>query len=266
MLDFIKDSTEAWLQRIRSPIIGSIALAFIACNWKPIWYLLFADQPVITKFVFFDMKTSVWSLYVWPIAIGLVIALASPWIKLVGSWIAVNPTRKLRTLQSSEASKHRMLRLDDMTEEEEKKAKLEEARAATVAKRETRTIEAAQRLAEAAKVDDGSVKDEILKNREDLEAEISAEGMIQILDRRQTAILVAVSKIDQKIKPFSISATAAQELKTKLTPEFGNLDNVRLEAELTSAFTEFERFGLATPDDNGSWRLTAKGYTVSELV
>jgi hypothetical protein len=58
LFDFIKDSTEAWFQRIRSPIIGSIGLAFAAYNWKPLSYLIFADEPAIAKFQFFDANTS----------------------------------------------------------------------------------------------------------------------------------------------------------------------------------------------------------------
>jgi hypothetical protein len=266
LLDFIKDSTEAWLQRIRSPIIGSIALAFVACNWKPIWYLLFADQTVTRKFIYFDMNTSAWWLYFWPIVIGLAIALASPWIKLVGSWVAANPTRKLRNFQSSEASQHRILRLADLTKEEEMKADFEEARAATIAKRETRTIEAAKRLDEASKVDDGSAKEEIIKERETSENAMSVNSLIQLLSAREAAIIVAVSQISEKVRPFQISDSAAQQLKAKLSGEFGDVDSIRLEAEITSAFETFKSFGLATSDSQGYWRLTAKGYQVSETI
>ena len=54
MVDFLANLWNAWLQRMRTPFIGSITLSFIAINWQPIWYLLFADKPVSDKFDFFN--------------------------------------------------------------------------------------------------------------------------------------------------------------------------------------------------------------------
>ena len=65
MLDIFKDSAEAWLQRVRSPILGSAALLFFAINWKPIWYLVFADKPVLEKLDYFDTNTSEHPHFFW---------------------------------------------------------------------------------------------------------------------------------------------------------------------------------------------------------
>jgi len=73
LTDFLNQVFQAWSDRIRSPILGSVVLAFIAINWKPLYYLFFAETSVLTRFAYFDMKTDLGTLFLGPLAIGLLV-------------------------------------------------------------------------------------------------------------------------------------------------------------------------------------------------
>lgn len=100
MLDVFKDGADAWLQRVKSHLIGSIILAFLAINWQPIFFLIFSEAPVLLKFWYFDFNTSFESLFAWPVFYGLVIGLATPFVNLIGSWAARWPTESVRVLNA----------------------------------------------------------------------------------------------------------------------------------------------------------------------
>ena len=100
MVDFLANLWNAWQQRIRAPFIGSIALSFIAINWKPIWYLLFANATARDKFHFFDNNTSLFSLIFIPVILGIFLALISPWLRLVGTWWTQVPASTMKKIQA----------------------------------------------------------------------------------------------------------------------------------------------------------------------
>lgn len=99
-MQFLTDAFSAMAERIRSPIIGSIAIAFVAFNWKPIFFLAFSSTPILLKFSYFDLMTSLNSLFVYPIIIGTVVALISPFVSLFGFFCASWPITKLRLRQT----------------------------------------------------------------------------------------------------------------------------------------------------------------------
>ncbi len=108
MFEFLKDGFEALGQRIRSPFLGSIALVFLAANWKPLVFLFYADKTIRAKFLYFDANTSIGTLYILPIILGILLALSAPWLKLLGAEWAKHPSKKLKTLQEDEAHTHRI--------------------------------------------------------------------------------------------------------------------------------------------------------------
>lgn len=144
-MDALKDLVEAFSQRIRSPIVGSIAIVFVLANWKPIWYLLFAERPVRQKFRYFDASTDTISLYCIPIGVGVVYAFGLPWVKWAGAWIAQKPHAMLYDLQDGQASARRIKGYERATIEEKAKANLDAAR-------ETALLEAAKRRQQASEL------------------------------------------------------------------------------------------------------------------
>jgi hypothetical protein len=83
-LEPLKEAVEAWLHRVRAPILGYTLLAGLVINWKPLWALLFADIDVFSKFLYFDLRTDYWTLIVLPLLVGVLSALMTPWIALAG--------------------------------------------------------------------------------------------------------------------------------------------------------------------------------------
>ncbi len=139
-----KDSYAEYSDRIRSPLFGAIVISFLIFNWRPLWFLIFADEKVIQKFEFFDSATSAWTLYTGPIVIGLVAAVGLPWIKLLGSWIASEPVMLLKSHQAQQVSLIRIENFDRRIQEENARKKHEEAiadRAVSAAKRQKEALE-----------------------------------------------------------------------------------------------------------------------------
>ena len=144
-MDAFKDLMEAFSQRIRSPIIGSIAIVFVLVNWKPIWYLLFAERPVRQKFLYFEANTDAISLYCIPIGVGVVYAFGLPWVKWAGAWVAQKPYARLHEIQDDQASARRV-------KEYERAAKEEKAKANFDAIRESALLGAAERRKQASEL------------------------------------------------------------------------------------------------------------------
>jgi hypothetical protein len=158
MTEYFKQIVDAWGDRLRSPVLGSILIFFVATNWQSLFYLFFADKPVRARLLYFDANTDGWSLYVIPVIGGVILAIAVPWISLVGASLAKFPRAILHEVQSSEALNRRILDHELRAREEETKASLEEVR-------ERRKIDAAKRLNEAEELS-SALKEEIEEDRE----------------------------------------------------------------------------------------------------
>lgn len=158
VLETLKEIAEAWSQRARSPIIGSILLAAILINWQPFWYLLFSERPVLQKFRYFDANTDASSLFWWPIFFGLSAAMLVPWIRLLGVVIVRMPTKLARRLQHDDSHEQRIYQLKKSAEEIRVQANLDEAA-------EEAKIGAARRLERAREVGGDALEDEILERR-----------------------------------------------------------------------------------------------------
>lgn len=103
-MELIREFLNTYSQRIRSPIFGSIILAFIAVNWQSIYYLVFSSANAINKFAFWDTHTNWRSLFAIPIAIGILMAIITPFASELGARIASGPMGRRRMLQVKKAS------------------------------------------------------------------------------------------------------------------------------------------------------------------
>jgi hypothetical protein len=107
-----KDFTEFFDERIRSPFYTYIAFSFVATNWQPLFYLLFADTSVASRFVYFNLHTNYVSLFIIPIFIGVLGGLASPYFSHWGAWWAEKPTKEKKLRQVKVALDIRQARSD----------------------------------------------------------------------------------------------------------------------------------------------------------
>ncbi len=95
-LDLFRDIYDSISQRLRSPFWGYILVSFIFLNWKPLYFLFFADVSVLEKFSYFDETASYASLFALPVLLGVAVALLAPYVSNFGSWWAQEPTAKRR--------------------------------------------------------------------------------------------------------------------------------------------------------------------------
>ncbi len=266
MYEFLKDGAEAFSQRLRSPIIGSIILAVLLLNWKALLYLVFADQPVAVKFHFFDMNTTAWTLYILPVAIGVTYAFAVPWVRLAGAWVAKTPTDRLRKLQSDTA-------LDQKIYRSKKEAELEKAEADAEAAREQRKIDAADRLKQAEEIDGSRVAEEIKEEREkqktvdlaDIANHETETAPFTDLNPIEMTVIEAMEKVDSEVTPWSLTTKQEQVFKDVLGLIIPNLTQRRLEAELKSAYQALSHRGYVTSNSHDVL-LTAKGYAAADYI
>ena len=100
-MDWVKEVIEATNSKIKSPILGSVIFSFCVVNWKVLFYLFFAKATVIEKFGHFDSNTSLLSLFIIPIFIGLLLSLINPWLKLYFLRILKKPIQDEKVLQIS---------------------------------------------------------------------------------------------------------------------------------------------------------------------
>lgn len=98
-MDGLKELVEAFSARIKSPIIGSIALAFVAVNWRPVFFLFFSGEPASDKFEYFANNTTGVSLLLLPVIVGLAFALIVPWINFWGAKAIESPVSRHRNMQ-----------------------------------------------------------------------------------------------------------------------------------------------------------------------
>ncbi|SFO06182.1 hypothetical protein SAMN04487859_114116 [Roseovarius lutimaris] len=256
MTDFFKDALKAWEDRIRSPFLGSIGIVFIVCNWKPIFYLLFADKPVRAKFLFVDANTTSATLLWKPIIIGVLLALATPWLKLFGARLAKVPTSLLNDLQGDMASKRRINDFRKSAGEENAKAELEAAQ-------EKRKIAAAQRLEDAKSIGDDDVVEELVSERIAQSNRISEANEIDEI--RDTLSPVAATIILELGRVQSGRVTQRDLLQDahflqELSKVLPSYNHTRAEVETREGLQQLKASKIASSDIEDKWRLTKIGY------
>ncbi|NIZ62191.1 hypothetical protein DL239_14515 [Sedimentitalea sp. CY04] len=180
-MEFVKDITEAWAQRVKSPILGSVAISVVVINWKSFWFLFFAKADVLKKFEFFDSSTNTLTLFWYPLLVGLGLALALPWIQLGGAVLARRPVESLRRHQSDVLHEQRIYQLNHQIREEELRAQLDKTR-------EEAKIAAAERLERAQEINKNLAED-IIDDRQATSTDTTDPSLFQ--EERDLLCIVA---------------------------------------------------------------------------
>jgi hypothetical protein len=247
MTEYFKQIVDAWGDRLRSPVLGSVLIFFVATNWQSLFYLFFADKPVRARLLYFDANTDGWSLYVMPVIGGVILAIAVPWISLAGAFLAKFPRAILHEVQSSEALKRRIVEYGLKADEEEAKASLEEVR-------ERRKIDAAKRLNEAEELSS--------ELREEIEEERENDSPSRNLDPTSIEILKFVSKASDGLVFLTsngISIRNGEGAGSEIA-----FDSHKEKKMFHNAIYELATEGLLTHKDSSSggqsYEITFRGY------
>jgi len=146
----IKEIFEALGTRLKSPLFGYSFLAFIAANWKPIFYLFVSSENPAVRIAFFEKNTSNFTLFAVPICFAICMAIFYPWISLLFLFLARFPTDYKNHLQV--ISEHKLLL---------KRQQMEELRARGLSSREKELIERAKRDQEIRSIEDAKIRQDL---------------------------------------------------------------------------------------------------------
>ncbi len=116
-MDKLKDLFDALSERIRTPVFSYVIFSFAVFNWKGIFYIIFSENEVRERFEYLEQSTNWATSFVLPIVTGLAIALAAPWISLLGTMWAQIPIKKKRILTIKLA--HEVSRIKNELREEQ---------------------------------------------------------------------------------------------------------------------------------------------------
>lgn len=244
----LKEAVEAWLQRVRSPILGYSLLAALAMNWKPLWALVFADIDVFSRFLYFDLRTDVCTLFVWPVVIGSVTDALTPWIGLVGIYVVRLPSKLQRELQRDARVEQEIYLLSTQAKIEDAKAQVERAR-------EERTLAEAKRTQEAEKLGPEAVET-LRQSRATVEIEGDQQKMSLSEVERFTIMFLGIQPgavNPDKVHPNAVGLKAFESIVPG-----ANVQRVKI--ELKDALDRLKKLGLTYNDGLGRWSLTSKGY------
>ena len=174
-MDWIKEVIEASNARIKSPVLGSVIFAFLAANWKPLFYLGFANATVVEKFAYFDANTT-WLRLLWfPIGVGVLLSFCNPWIRLFALKLTQKPIQEAKMLQLALAN-----------ERLTKKQELEEARRSLLASREEELIAAAKRDQEILAIENSELRDQLRNTINENREKFSTSPVIHPKDSKNS--------------------------------------------------------------------------------
>lgn len=283
-MEAVKEMLDALAQRIRSPIIGSVAVVFAVVNWQPIWYLLFADRPVRQKFLYFNNNTDICSLYVWPILIGIFFAITAPWLKYAGAWFASKPVFMLRNLQNAEAHKLQMAEFQREVARERGKAEI----SALVS---DRVVETAKKQQEVRDLGAPELAEEIVASTQEVAREPSGASTHSGKSRIAT-VMQELSEVDLLVlrlvketenignDPGNYFSWLPDDVATSLVEQLSRIQQSdvsihRAQVDMQSSVERLKMMGLVTRDSvsvpyqGGShWtlNLTSDGYSILDQI
>ena len=125
MTDFFAQSLQAFQERMRTPWIGSILIAFLLWNWQPLLFLVASDTALLTRFTYFEIHTGWCSLFFGPVIAGFLFAAAKPWISLGMDWLGAWAIHRSRLRADRLAEDRSFKRLDLQAASLKKKAEIE---------------------------------------------------------------------------------------------------------------------------------------------
>lgn len=206
----MNDIIEAISARIKAPYFGYALLAFIALNWRGIFLLATTPGSPQVRLEAFDSMTSLTSLIIWPLVVGAVIALCSPWIKFTFAYLSRRPFEYIDNLH-----------LDAEHKKTIRRTELERSRAELFAGKETELIERAKRDEEVLQIKDESLQEQLRTELELLRKE--RDRMSHGLYSSETVQLSPTEKELLKLAAESGSGTISSGIQAQAGRSVGSI-------------------------------------------
>ncbi|MEL0614235.1 hypothetical protein [Marinomonas arenicola] len=245
----MKDVVDAINSRIRSPYFGYAVLAFIAFNWRGIFLLLVSTGSPAERLKFFDTETSFWSLAVFPLIVGALVAASTHWLRYVFLLVARKPLELIEN-SNLEAEHRKFIR----------QSELEKVRTDLAAKRESELIDRAKRDESIAEISDESKKKELEKEIK----KIRSERDIKLSDKASELLLAAASEENGTIMtPKTLGGQSIQAGRKS----FGK-DSKRDYSAYEFALKELVASGYVQPVGHKGeiYELTHEGWSLADAL
>ncbi len=264
--DKMKDVIDAVSARIKTPYFGYAILAFFAFNWRGIFLLVATKGTPQDRLAAFDSITSHYTLFVWPLLVGAVVAVSAHWVQYLFGLISRKPSELIDVLYLEAEHKKTIYQ-----------TKLEESRSELFAVKEQELIERAKRDEEVAGIEDDEAKEKLAAQLEKLRRErdqLSSQLKDQEKFGKPTAynlsneaveILKAASenKNGTIIKPQTLGGRSVQAGGKS----FGS-ENSREYSKYEAALEELMEKGLVKPTGSKGemFDMTHKGWQVADAL
>lgn len=255
-MDYLKEYLEAWSSRVKSPVVGSIILSYVIFNWKAFYYLLFAETSAAVRIRFFDLNTRGWDSFIFPVVIGVVLAVGLPWINLLGSLLALKPMQRSRDLQINESIRVKAQRLSAEADLSEQQSRRERAK-----------IEQERNLQIAESVGGESLRNEITASRNEIQREMvsidpAVESAVASLDDFSRQLVIILGDADLGLNRTQIEESEA--IIGAMRREAPEYSPTRFRMKLDEALGNLSNHSLVV--GGNPWWLSAIGYRVYDQV
>lgn len=156
----MKDIWDAVSARVKTPYFGYAVLAFIALNWRGLFLLSVTSGTPQDRLWAFDDVTSHYTLFLFPLLIGTIVAFITPWLQFAFGFLSRKPLGMIDDLNLQ--AEHKKI----ITQTE-----LEQLRASFFADREKELIARAKRDEEVASIEDNEAKERLAAQLQELRSE-----------------------------------------------------------------------------------------------
>lgn len=250
-MDFFKEVKDFFSERLRSPIITSIAFVFFLLNWPSLFNLLFGDTTVLERIEYFDANTTICSKYVFPVAFGFMLASIWPWIALAGSKVVSRGVARTKEFQIEEAHKVQLQRTKlrgKIQAEQDRIARDRENTIEEIARQRKQTVE------EVGEENLQSVKEEFERQEVDEKEE---------WEDWKNAEIVSLLFLERFAD--GVELRSSFDIPENLMERLGHNDSARARVEIVDSIPALESYGVALRFrryNTDFVRPTAKGYTL----
>ena len=209
----MKDVIDAISSRFKSPYFGYAILAFFTLNWRGIFLLVATKGTPEVRLTAFDSVTSSWTLVVFPLLAGALVAASTHWLRYIFGLVSLKPLEWMDNLDL-EAEHRKTIR----------QSELEQSRSEFLAVKEKELIDRAKRDEQVAEIEDAEAKEKLTaqleamrQERDMLSEQLKNQSSFRRLSHKNlskesTEILLAAAKDKNGriIKPKTIGGSSIQ--------------------------------------------------------
>ena len=264
MTDFFGQSLQAFQERMRTPWIGSILIAFLLWNWQPLLFLLTSDTALRTRFAYFEIHTSWCSLFAGPLIAGFLFAAAKPWISLVIDWLGAKAIHRSRLHADRLAEDRSSKRLDLRAELLQKKDGIANDAINQAIGRKTKIEEAQLNEDEKEQVQQDLDALQSTREKEDVDPiddDTRARAVVNLLDEHRKNVLRGLARLERGVA----QVISKPNEDTRLIDLKSGRTICELNFNIKSVLGSLESYKLVETYDHELYKITEFGRKVARL-